>query len=448
MSLTFCIVMFTFLVYYNLSFMFTCAWCVNKIHAPHLARQIYRLGINTSLYLQKMSQKQDLSSELSSLATQIKAELINKSERWNQQHNAVGDCFGGFGIMLYLCLTNPNCKDYMNDEALQCLKDLAYSNGLIDENDAKKQDVEVQPIEIITSLPTTITSIKRSNDHDAFFSNLTQFYSHSITIIANPYNNSYHTMLSLSLEQTQFIVSKILYSKWLYFSVLSIYIVLYSSSQIYWYTTGNYDSIYAWLFATPNIIVSLFAVSYILSANVDISLSTVETFDFWYKTYNIIIGIVCVYFVGYYSSALAYFTAYIAFFSVFMVVFLFDAISVSKTNKLILTLLCAALLIYGIQAVYFSSPNVYWNPFDNQHTRINFKSSLISAWTNVTLFSLKPIFRQIVTWCRHRKANKSKGSKIDGKLKQKSYFLYRRPIIKWQMNHHNQEITSVEFNKA
>ena len=396
-----------------------------------------------------MSQPQTLSLKLMSFANQIQADLTNKSEKWTPHHDEISDCFGGLDTMVYLCLSNTNCKDFMNQETLKTLEGLVYHYGLIDGNDAQK-DVQVRPIEIVMDQHDT----RRNNNYNSSkyicFSNFTKFYSHSMIIKADPLQNIYHTKLHLSLQQTQFIVFTVLFSKWFFLSSFGIAGILYASSQIYWLIIGlyTYTPIYIAIFVASQLTALLLAISYLLSANVDIIVSTIQTFDFWYKIYNLITSVVCLYFVGgrppivYVSSQMTFITGYI-------MVCLADALCISNRKKIIINGLCIFALMYIIPAAYFNIPDANWNPFDSPHTRINFKSVMISGWVNVMLFSFKPIFSQISRRCRHGATCKSQTTTnihndtahtCDGKLRQRSYFLYKRPVISWQFDKHDQEI--------
>ena len=80
--------------------------------------------------------------------------------------------------------------------------------------------------------------------------------------------------------------------------------------------------------------------------------------------------------------------------------FVFDAIFISNTNKNILIVMIACVVSYTTIYGYFDLPDVYWDPFNNGHTRMSVKSINISAYTNLVLFMLKPIVTQIARFCR------------------------------------------------
>ena len=81
---------------------------------------------------------------------------------------------------------------------------------------------------------------------NAIFSNLREFLSHSMIIIADPYDNFYQNKLHLTLEQTQFILDKILFVEWFPLCSGGVGVLFYFAAQLYWYFLG--ENMENWLY--------------------------------------------------------------------------------------------------------------------------------------------------------------------------------------------------------
>ena len=396
---------------------------------------------------------------LVTFASDLKSALADESDRINKDQQIIKEYFGGFNVMLYLCLSNPNCNDFLNEESFISLKKLleSHKSGSKIDHDAEK--ATESPTSVVERKTSTIVvnssssgptisngaAVTSSNSNitklNAVFFNLDEFHTYSMAIMADPYNNFYHTSLKLSLDHTRFILDKILFSKWFFLCFLAIFILLYLASQIYWSVTGHVDFLYVAMYFTAQLIPSVTATSYVLSANIDIVLSLLQTFDFWYKMYNMTIAIVSVRFLDYYANWITYFITQTTLLSIAVGMCLFDAICISNTKKWILNISVIGVLIYVVVYVYFQSKNVYWNPFGSKYTQIDVKSLVISSYINVIIFILKPMFGTFGQWFKNMIQNKSctriKHGK-DEKWLQRSYFLHKRPMIKWHDASHQE----------
>ena len=337
----------------------------------------------------------------------------------------------------------------MSEESFASLKKLLQSHGIggrfdikqVTESSTSALEEKIDTIIIngdLDSSPTisNAATTTASNSKNVFFANLNDFYTHSMTIIANPYNNFYHTSLKFSLEHTRFILDKILFSQRFFLCWFIIFTVLFLASQIYWYVIEDDDVVYMTIYIGSQLVATMTGICYTSTANVDIALWLIQTFDFWYKMYNMIAAIIFIRFLDYYANWVTYCISQITFISVAVGIYLFDAICVSSKKKWILNTALVGVFIDLIVFVYFQTENVYWNPFGTQHTQIDFKALVISSYTNVVLFVLKPMFATFGRWCRHVTHTRScttNHDKSNGKLVQRSDFLHKRPMIKWHV---------------
>ena len=384
----------------------------------------------------------------------------------NEHQTALIDAFGGLNTVIYLCLSNPDSTKFVNEEKLNVLMNLVQSNAITHNHNDKNphthsngsimveqekhdcssnkqlKDISDKCLELQV-LPVTSPM---HNTKNAIFRNLMDFYTHSMIIIADPYNNIYSKKCNLSSQHTQFILDKILFTTWFPACCSFLAMLLYVLSQVYWYLIcDDYDGIYMFLIISSSLMGCCVSVSYMLSASINVCLLILQTFDFWFKAYNISLGIVSSYFLGIFRNDFHFVLFNMNLLLFIGTLFIFDAIFISSISKNILIIITVGILIYNAAHLYFNISDVYWDPFDSEYTRISVKSTTISSYINLALFVLKPIFGQIGRRCRQ--ALLSSNSAVNTKLKQRSYYLHKRPIIQWEMDV-NHSITQVEFSQS
>ena len=86
------------------------------------------------------------------------------------------------------------------------------------------------------------------------------------------------------------------------------------------------------------------ALSYILSANIEICLSIFKTFEFWYKSYHIILCIISIYFVHRYISQYKFILVSITVPVVSGLLLMLDAIFISSVSKNVFTIVTVIVL--------------------------------------------------------------------------------------------------------
>ena len=262
----------------------------------------------------------------------------------------------------------------------------------------------------------------RKSDEQVF-SNLIDFYTHSMIIIADLDENIFHKKIHLSLAHTQFILNKILLTQWFPICIGIIIAVNYFTAMVYWHFVGH-DWLYAFFIMVACLTTIISSSFYILSANINICWFILQTFDFWYKTYNIILGAISNYFINFYCKETVISTNLAILFAC-ATLFISDAILISNKSKNILITVMVCIMVFSVIYAYFVAPDVYWNPFNSKISKISIKSTMISSYINLVVFVLKPIFSQIGRYCRKVilynscKFSKSSNSDIDNRLKQR-----------------------------
>ena len=342
----------------------------------------------------------------------------------NDCQNDIIDALGGIDTMIELCLTNPQFSTNKYISQFESFQRLMESKNINIENDMYIHD-------------TTMGDHDDDKDeHGVILTNAKEFDKYSLNIVAHHGASIYFMILPRTVAS--YIFNDILYTKMYPVCCVVSFGTLLITSQIYLYFF-DYDAIFFSLVIAGYIVGIVASLSYILSANISIVKLIIETFDFWYKVYNLIVWIITTYFIyfnvngntGYYIiSSLSAILG-------FSFAFTLDSICVEMKYK---NLYVIVLVLWGMYAAFYAyffiddtSENIYWNPFkeyDFQYSRINFKSVFISSQINLCLFMLKPIGNQI-----NRKIQKCIGKKKNFKndvlLVQRSCVIYKRPYIHW-----------------
>lgn len=188
-----------------------------------------------------------LRSKAASFAQEIHQNLSKQLNQQNEHLDKIIDNFGGIDTMLYLCLSNLNCCDYITQEQFNALKQLVTVTE--DRNAYDKCAIVAVPTPT-TPQPNKIKVASTNDNRDAFFTNLTQFHKHSMIFVVDPYENFYIKVFNLSFEKVQFIIDKVLFTKWFPFSVAALISLTYLISQIHWHNAGyQSDWLHSALFA-------------------------------------------------------------------------------------------------------------------------------------------------------------------------------------------------------
>ena len=349
--------------------------------------------------------------------------------------------FGGLDTMIHLCLTNHQFSTNKYKSHFDSFKNLMESQKVNinknNENDINS-DIVIKYDDGSFDIDQN-TDNNNKNNANVILPNLPEFYKYSLGMIAH-YSNSIYFML-LPTRVANYIFEHILHTKIYPVCSIIMFAVLAIATQIYSYFVSEYDLISYFLVSATGCIVVLLSLSYILSANISIVSFILQTFDFWYKMYNLILWITSAYFV-FATNITVYVIVSVAAVCGYILSFVVDATSVRNKSKNVCIITVALWSIFVAIRVYFfiDDTNNYWNPFEQynfQYSRINFKSVFVSSQINLCLFMLKPIFSQInrkIRRCIHNKKNINIRQNIQDDSEsfvQRSYVLYKRPYIHW-----------------
>lgn len=213
---------------------------------------------------------------------------------------------------------------------------------------------------------------------------------------------------------------KILRNKWYIISLVIMVLITMIQHLIHISTRSCDIYCLSWEICCYSYVI-LFTISYILSINFDLIIRIFQSFDYWFKMYNLIILVITDYinFDVYKENAnnalsqnvITETMLTVGYILVFLAVFAADAIFMPFKLKMSLIGLIVVSTMIGNMYVFFSIDDTVtrWNPLANilqnnsswhRYSTINFKSLEMSALSNLSLFSAKPLFT--IVWKKFR----------------------------------------------
>ena len=247
-----------------------------------------------------------------------------------------------------------------------------------------------------------------------------QFMTHQTIFLVNEHNNI--CFQYMKENYAQFIQHKIVFNKWFVCCLIFIYsLQLCLSSYFDSYNKNGCVGICNTIETVGLSIFCLYLISYFCCANISLMSIISVSFDFWFKTYNLIIFITST-IINYHvltneSKSTSYVTATIFWITDFLAwnaLFIIDAVNVSFRLKMFcLIWLGLYLLSYLILVwIQIDANETKWNPFESYNyninsdiysfTTINFKSVQMGAITNLLIFTFKPILTTLIPKFRRK----------------------------------------------
>ena len=441
---------------------------------------------------------------------------------------------GGMHSVLQMCLTNDNITDYITLDDLDVIKNIINIDKdqtiqiqtQVDASHVSPLNLSVSPIGTNATLTSTPPIIRSSfptlnnnnsnsdksnykmnangNIHANINANINSNANVSVSenMLANTYKwgkkKEKYIDIDLNKETTewrtsnifidvdladclyfkylpntiaQFIVYKVLFSRWYPTSIVITIVLILTISFVLLRVVG-YDasSIMLLIFS---LILSLSLSSYMFSANIQMCKLIFETFDFSFKMYNLILYNITSYILvtpddfSIWISVIINILMSVAFFFVFI----FDAIMVpheSKRSTQVLMLLMTLLVLIIMSRIYFfTQDDIHYNPLNKWNITeadISVKTLLLQSLSNILIFEsrtiMMPLLRHIKrNFCKILKCKKksnintninNNGSKFKSerssinldtpKAWQNKYqmehhrcqLLYKRPKLRWQ----------------
>ena len=258
-----------------------------------------------------------------------------------------------------------------------------------------------------------LTQIGKSRYHDGskrlklVVSNIYQFYTNKVIIKADATQNIYFK--HLTREKASYLLYNIILTKWYPVAVLILVgWLLFLSVACSWFVSDEdiANTIYYSLRSIVYIIDVIFCLSCVFASNFVIFNLVIQSFDFWFKMYNLILFLISVFVLNssqaeYEWPILPLILQCCATFMIFFMSFILDAVAHSYKLK---TIVCSIVSIYYFWravVVYFTYKPMLWDPFENtfgksNHTSIDFKSLNIASLMNLIIFILKPVLGKIM----------------------------------------------------
>ena len=205
----------------------------------------------------------------------------------------------------------------------------------------------------------------------------------------------------------------------------------------------------------------IYCITRLLIMNTVIMKLILNSFDFWYKLFNLVSALVAYIVVRtqidsdtsiVHSPWFPYFYC-LSGLVAYEIIFFLDALLILQPKiRLIATTSISLFTFYYGLNWYFYEKDYLWNPFDKynfEYTQISSKSLYISSCFNLTLFILKPLIsdssryvrRKMDYYCcnnnvdhNHKNNNNNENDVtiVETNVSQRCYSVYKRPYTKWQ----------------
>ena len=242
----------------------------------------------------------------------------------------------------------------------------------------------------------------------------------------------------------------------LWFVCLScVSVAMIVSAEIIYFINGSavYD-IYQLLWGCANILNIIHSTSALMHINVTIVQLIIQTFDFWFKCFNVFgfcLAHVMIENLGIGHAFLLTTAISLGSFCIFVT----DAYPMNTAMRnIVLTIVSVIPIFLAVFWFFKEEREAVWNPFESiggKYSQISLNTLRVSSMANLALFVLKPMISDTFRKLRNRiyygntcdnnsniDDNNNSDINIIGYDKrnfiQKSYFLYKRPKICW---HHS-----------
>ena len=211
---------------------------------------------------------------------------------------------------------------------------------------------------------------------------------------------------------------------------------------------------------------SYFSLSWILTTNVHLVKLCRQTFDFYFKTYNMLLILIALGFFSCHNNnndrswLVGIFTTitFIKYILTFSSMFLIDALVIPQNTKIIMLTIALLYALSKCLVFYFCCPELYFNAFSNtifytENATVNFRNVRLSSWFNLFIFFGKGLLKYFYQSVKRKKAINTKNSNIkSGYNYPITTTLYQKPWIKWknsnQIRKHNSSDLHTECNKS
>ena len=297
------------------------------------------------------------------------------------------------------------------------------------------------------------------NYYNSQSQSMEEFKKFKIIFTAEEDNNLYFKCLPDDIAYS--IQYEILHNKWFNGCVFIFYLMIFGI--IYYLDVSNNGCFHACnvIKVSLHFVLITHAICMCMAGNIYVVKAIFESFDFWFKFYNLVIYTVASIINVDISSSddltMARVLTHMSGLVGISTAFLLDAVNFSLSTKLVVLFFVTAVLILSWLDVWMTidQNKTQWNPFrsyidhDNDDdessdiysfTTFNFKSIQMAALTNLIIFSMKPMFNalkyKIKNQCQSKNSvsNQNNNNNNNGSTDQNntpSTSVYKKPYFKW-----------------
>ena len=337
----------------------------------------------------------------------------------NEKSQEIITNMGGLDHILELCLTHPNFggNDNIitgtNLSSLQQMFSLKLRNSTFNVN-----LLQSQGIKNATSVDNyKFDSLRRhSTRHTYTTMDVSEYKKNRPTVIVDATNNLYFHFLSNSSTNesrckflnAEYLFYDILLNKWYTVIALTTCTLLFCISMIF-ILTDSFTNVIGNIAGNISCVVGfVYALSWLFGANIDLIFLVCKTFNFWYKILNLF-WVAVGSFVVYFRFGLIPFPIHSFILAILIVIFAFfmfcivDALCIPSILKVGVSFVGSFIGLFWALFFYFYIENgeADWKVLGILN--IDFKTTLISSWLNLALFSAKPQSVHLKTYLKELK---------------------------------------------
>ena len=366
---------------------------------------------------------------------------------------------GGIENVLTLCLTHPDAdKDYCGQVLTSIKQLIPQLDNKVTATSDNLGDFQPPRLALVpsTSGTGTITPIKASTSplqdsqpiatKTIMVQNPIEYYQSAI--IFNPVMNSNLYFKWLNYDRASWMMS-IVFNKWYGFGYVTAVCVIFFLASMVEMIYGSNNSVYLIFTILSGILPIFLGIFLILSMNLDIIEIIYNSFDFWFKIWNLIIWEFSYMWINIKSEnriAIDWILGMLSAVVSFLTIFTIDALPVDYKIKRKALFSIALIFLYLIIVRYFTYDELYIHPlgsYSPKHTRINVKSLFLGSYANIVLFVAKPVLGDVGRWLLRKylqytqnirfQSDNDNDNDNDNDKQQVERFvsLYKRSKVKW-----------------
>ena len=395
----------------------------------------------------------------------------SSQNRWNdlsdRETRSIIENLGGIKNVINLCLTNPNRVSTINDLSVSKIYQVLNKTNVDDNmsdivfDTSSKSALNQSELQLST---TTYTSTKtpessatlRDSSMDSrkengditgrniFFDSMTKFDQTSMILCVNKDHHLYfrfwHDYVDINQDKIHWWLHSVILTKWYAVTLGIISFTLTTLSMIFLAIFGSSHMAFILTRLIGSSIVVFWFISFDFALNLTLGSMVVNTFDFWFKCYSLILWVISYVWINYATTnrnLVTLIVDVIAISITSMNVFFIDAWpAVTYNIKRFLVTLFSLFIAVAMTVAYFFYGDVKFDPFDKynfQYTNIRLKDVLLSSFGNILLFTLKPLLMDATKWLYSRCCKRNKHSQTANDDTQRLFTIRKRPKMRWNM---------------